>query len=82
MKLKLSSRRDYCKCVADRIHKTNPTCDQTEKALLDIYETAYKRGYNDAILDNKKLRSDKELSLKRGMNKWREQIDDIINQKR
>jgi hypothetical protein len=80
MKLKLSTRKDYCRSVADRIHKTNPILIQIEKAILDVYETAYDRGYEDAILDNKKLKDSREALLKRDFNRLRDLIDDKIHQ--
>ena len=80
MKLKLSNRKDYCHSVADRIHKTTPTLHQIEKALLDIYDSAYNHGYEDHALDSKKLKDSREALLLRDFNRLRDAVDDKIHQ--
>jgi hypothetical protein len=79
-KEKLSKRTVYCKSLADKIHKINPTLVQVEKALFDVWDSAYDAGYQDRVLDEKKRKDFGEKRFLQLMNQLRDRIEDKIHQ--
>lgn len=79
-KEKLSKRRHACVTYADKIHKTSPTLKQIEGVLNHVWELAYGEGYQDAILDSKKLRDCREKLLLQYFNNLRDAIEDKIHE--
>ena len=79
---KLSKRTEYCKSLADKIHRINPTLIQVESAMHDLWAVVYKEGYREAISDIKNFRDCKEKILFNDFQRLRETIDDKIHQKK
>jgi len=79
-KEKLSKRLSMCKIYADKFYKTNMTYEQIFKDLLKFWETPYTEGYQDHILDSKKLKNSREALLLHGFNMMRDAIDSKIHE--
>ena len=81
MKKRPSSKTDYCHIIADKIHKTNISCEGIEIALNEIADKYYVQGYRDAITDTKKMRDAKDLKRAKDWNRLRDIIEDTIHNK-
>ena len=77
---KLSKRVEYCKSLADKIHRINPTLIQVESAMSDLWAAAYKEGYREAISDMKNFRNSREKILYDDFQRLRDTIEDKIHQ--
>lgn len=79
-KERLSKRTSICRIYADKIHKTNPTLDQIEGALLRVFDTGYSEGYEDSTADFSRMREYRERKLNEGFSKFRDEVEDKIHQ--
>ena len=79
-KEKLSKRMSLSKALADKFYKTNMTYNQMLHDILYLWGEAYEEGYDDRLIDWKKLKNSREALLLRGFNMMRDAIDSKIHE--
>ena len=69
----------YLYSVADSIHRTSPSMEILFNTLSEVYETAYDRGYERRIADDKWFKERREKRLKKGFNAFLDSLEDLIH---